>query len=50
MTDLAKLKLAFKSDGTTTAVLLMKRSVAIQKGLPIIGVFRYDIVVLLNNC
>ncbi|XP_004290230.1 PREDICTED: 3-ketoacyl-CoA thiolase 2, peroxisomal-like [Fragaria vesca subsp. vesca] len=52
MTDLAKLKPAFKSDGTTTAgnasqvsdgagaVLLMKRSVAIQKGLPIIGVFR----------
>ncbi|XP_050367104.1 3-ketoacyl CoA thiolase 1, peroxisomal-like [Argentina anserina] len=52
MSDLAKLKPAFKSDGTTTAgnasqvsdgagaVLLMKRSVAIQKGLPIFGVFR----------
>ncbi|XP_033508337.1 3-ketoacyl CoA thiolase 1, peroxisomal [Nicotiana tomentosiformis] len=50
--NLAKLKPAFKSDGTTTAgtasqvsdgaaaVLLMKRSVAMQKGLPILGVFR----------
>lgn len=78
LTNLAKLKPAFKSDGTTTAgtslyyrklffllkkvesnavfmnflgtasqvsdgaaaVLLMKRSVAMQKGLPILGVFR----------
>uniref|UniRef100_A0A5B6ZRT5 acetyl-CoA C-acyltransferase n=1 Tax=Davidia involucrata TaxID=16924 RepID=A0A5B6ZRT5_DAVIN len=52
MTDLAKLKPAFKKDGTTTAgnssqvsdgagaVLLMKRSLAMQKGLPILGVFR----------
>ncbi|XP_059296963.1 3-ketoacyl CoA thiolase 1, peroxisomal [Lycium ferocissimum] len=52
LTGLAKLKPAFKSDGTTTAgtasqvsdgaaaVLLMKRSVAMQKGLPILGVFR----------
>lgn len=52
MIDLAKLKPAFKLDGTTTAgnasqvsdgagaVLLMKRSLAIQKGLPILGVFR----------
>ncbi|KAJ4728525.1 3-ketoacyl-CoA thiolase 2, peroxisomal [Melia azedarach] len=52
MADLAKLKPAFKKDGTTTAgnasqvsdgagaVLLMKRSVAMQKGLPILGVFR----------
>ncbi|XP_050371997.1 3-ketoacyl-CoA thiolase 2, peroxisomal [Argentina anserina] len=50
--DLAKLKPVFKKDGTTTAgnssqvsdgagaVLLMKRSVANQKGLPILGVFR----------
>ncbi|XVE78057.1 hypothetical protein DITRI_Ditri13aG0113600 [Diplodiscus trichospermus] len=50
--DLAKLKPAFKKDGTTTAgnasqvsdgagaVLLMKRSLAMQKGLPILGVFR----------
>ncbi|CAL0303135.1 unnamed protein product [Lupinus luteus] len=50
--DLGKLKPVFKRDGTTTAgnssqvtdgagaVLLMKRSVAVQKGLPILGVFR----------
>ncbi|KAL9431265.1 hypothetical protein AB3S75_026447 [Citrus x aurantiifolia] len=50
--DLAKLKPAFRKDGTTTAgnasqvsdgagaVLLMKRSLAVQKGLPILGVFR----------
>ncbi|XP_043703300.1 3-ketoacyl-CoA thiolase 2, peroxisomal-like [Telopea speciosissima] len=49
---LAKLKPAFKKDGSTTAgtasqvtdgagaVLLMKRSLAMQKGLPILGVFR----------
>lgn len=55
LTDLAKLKPAFKKDGTTTAgnasqvsdgaaaVLLMKRSVAVQKGLPILGIFRYTI-------
>ncbi|CAN0897856.1 3-ketoacyl CoA thiolase 1, peroxisomal [Linum grandiflorum] len=52
LADLAKLKPAFKKDGSTTAgtasqvsdgagaVLLMKRSLAIQKGLPILGVFR----------
>ncbi|XP_031373364.1 3-ketoacyl-CoA thiolase 2, peroxisomal-like isoform X1 [Punica granatum] len=52
MADLAKLKPAFKKDGATTAgnasqvsdgaaaVLLMKRSMALQKGLPILGVFR----------
>ncbi|KAH6815160.1 peroxisomal 3-ketoacyl-CoA thiolase 3 [Perilla frutescens var. frutescens] len=52
MRDLAKLKPAFKTGGTTTAgnasqvsdgagaVLLMKRSLASQKGLPILGVFR----------
>lgn len=52
MNDLAKLKPAFKKNGSTTAgnasqisdgaaaVLLMKRSLAIQKGLPILGVFR----------
>ncbi|KAG6426798.1 hypothetical protein SASPL_111032 [Salvia splendens] len=52
MRDLAKLKPAFKSNGTTTAgnasqvsdgagaVLLMKRSLAMQKGLPILGIFR----------
>ncbi|CAI0393943.1 unnamed protein product [Linum tenue] len=50
--DLSKLKPAFKKDGSTTAgnasqvsdgagaVLLMKRSLAVQKGLPILGVFR----------
>ncbi|XP_075488057.1 3-ketoacyl-CoA thiolase 2, peroxisomal-like [Primulina tabacum] len=50
--DLAKLKPVFKKDGSTTAgnssqvsdgagaVLLMKRCVAVQKGLPILGVFR----------
>nr|GEU62460.1 3-ketoacyl-CoA thiolase 2, peroxisomal-like [Tanacetum cinerariifolium] len=52
LADLAKLKPSFKKDGTTTAgtasqisdgaaaVLLMKRSVALKKGLPILGVFR----------
>lgn len=52
VSDLAKLKPVFKKNGTTTAgnssqvsdgagaVLLMKRSVAMQKGLPILGVFR----------
>ncbi|KAF8392063.1 hypothetical protein HHK36_022404 [Tetracentron sinense] len=52
VSDLAKLKPAFKKDGTTTAgnssqvsdgagaVLLMKRSLAMKKGLPILGVFR----------
>ncbi|GAB4841316.1 3-ketoacyl-CoA thiolase 1, peroxisomal [Ancistrocladus abbreviatus] len=52
MADLAKLKPAFKKGGTTTAgnssqvsdgaavVLLMKRSVAMRKRLPILGVFR----------
>ncbi|XP_057743198.1 3-ketoacyl-CoA thiolase 2, peroxisomal [Arachis stenosperma] len=50
--DLGKLKPVFKKDGSTTAgnssqvsdgagaVLLMKRSTAMQKGLPILGVFR----------
>ncbi|CAI9290514.1 unnamed protein product [Lactuca saligna] len=52
LADLAKLKPVFKKDGSTTAgtssqvsdgagaVLLMKRSLAVQKGLPILGVFR----------
>ncbi|RZC03464.1 3-ketoacyl-CoA thiolase 2, peroxisomal isoform D [Glycine soja] len=52
LADLAKLKPAFQKDGTTTAgnasqisdgaaaVLLMKRRVAVQKGLPILGIFR----------
>ncbi|KAG6781459.1 hypothetical protein POTOM_014365 [Populus tomentosa] len=52
LTELGKLKPLFKKDGTTTAgnssqvsdgagaVLLMKRSVAMCKGLPILGVFR----------
>ncbi|KAL4384579.1 hypothetical protein GQ457_15G014620 [Hibiscus cannabinus] len=51
MTDLAKLKPTFKKNGTTTAgnasqvsdgagaVLLMKRSLAMQKELPILSVF-----------
>ncbi|KAG5401896.1 hypothetical protein IGI04_016503 [Brassica rapa subsp. trilocularis] len=52
LATLGKLKPVFKKDGTTTAgnssqvsdgagaVLLMKRSVATQKGLPVLGVFR----------
>ncbi|XP_024008362.1 3-ketoacyl-CoA thiolase 1, peroxisomal [Eutrema salsugineum] len=52
LSGLAKLKPVFKKDGTTTAgnssqvsdgagaVLLMRRSVAMQKGLAILGVFR----------
>ncbi|GLT68580.1 hypothetical protein SLA2020_407950 [Shorea laevis] len=52
LSDLSKLKPVFKKDGSTTAgnasqvsdgagaVLLMKRTVAMQKGLPILGVFR----------
>lgn len=52
MSILAKLKPAFKKSGTTTAgnasqvsdgagaVLVMKRSLAMQKGLPILGIFR----------
>ncbi|XP_021896968.1 3-ketoacyl-CoA thiolase 2, peroxisomal [Carica papaya] len=52
VSGLAKLKPVFKKDGSTTAgnssqvsdgagaVLLMKRSVAIRKGFPILGVFR----------
>ncbi|KAH0899829.1 hypothetical protein HID58_049397 [Brassica napus] len=53
MADLAKLKTVFKPNGSTTAVgnasqisdgagavLLMKRSLAMKKGLPILGIFR----------
>ncbi|XP_010484155.1 PREDICTED: 3-ketoacyl-CoA thiolase 1, peroxisomal-like isoform X2 [Camelina sativa] len=52
LSGLTKLKSVFKKDGTTTAgnssqlsdgagaVLLMRRNVAMQKGLPILGVFR----------
>lgn len=52
LSDLAKLRPVFKKDGSTTAgnssqvsdgagaVLLMKRSLAMQKGLPVLGVFR----------
>ncbi|CAH8278931.1 unnamed protein product [Arabidopsis lyrata] len=52
LADLAKLKTVFKQNGSTTAgnasqisdgagaVLLMKRSLAMKKGLPILGVFR----------
>lgn len=52
LADLTKLKPSFKKDGTSTAgnssqisdgagaVLLMKRSLATNKGLPILGVFR----------
>ncbi|KAK6929619.1 Thiolase, C-terminal [Dillenia turbinata] len=52
LSDLAKLKPVFKRDGSTTAgnssqvsdgagaVLLMKRRVAMSKGLPILGIFR----------
>ncbi|KAH0925517.1 hypothetical protein HID58_017773 [Brassica napus] len=52
LATLGKLKPVFKKDGTTTAgnssqvsdgagaVLLMRRSVATQKGLPVLGVFR----------
>ncbi|KAL9406969.1 hypothetical protein Peur_003941 [Populus x canadensis] len=57
LADLGKLKAVFKKDGTTTAgnssqisdgaaaVLLMKRSVAMRKGLPVLGVFRTFVVV-----
>jgi len=57
LADLSKLKAVFKKDGTTTAgnssqvtdgagaVLLMKRSIAVQKGLPILGVFRSFVAV-----
>ncbi|KAG5529464.1 hypothetical protein RHGRI_030001 [Rhododendron griersonianum] len=50
-----KTEARFKKDGTTTAgnssqmsdgagaVLLMKRSIAMQKGLPILGVFRCEL-------
>ncbi|CAA2971932.1 3-ketoacyl- thiolase 2, peroxisomal-like [Olea europaea subsp. europaea] len=56
MTDLAKLKPAFNKNGSTTAgnasqvsdgagaVLLMKRSLAMKKGLPILGVFSFSAV------
>lgn len=52
LSGLAKLKTIFRKDGSTTAgnasqvsdgagaVLLMKRSIAVRKGLPILGVFR----------
>ncbi|XP_048429646.1 3-ketoacyl CoA thiolase 1, peroxisomal-like [Pyrus x bretschneideri] len=42
MNDLAKLQPAFKPDGSTTAgnASQVKRSLAMQKGLPILGVFR----------
>ncbi|CAM6081695.1 unnamed protein product [Calypogeia fissa] len=52
LADLKKLKPLFKKDGSTTAgnssqvtdgaaaALLMKRGLAVQKGLPILGVFR----------
>ncbi|XP_051129380.1 3-ketoacyl-CoA thiolase 2, peroxisomal [Andrographis paniculata] len=55
--DLGKLKPVFKKDGSTTAgnssqvsdgagaVLLMKRRVAMEKGLPILGVFRTFVAV-----
>ncbi|GJQ90664.1 3-ketoacyl-CoA thiolase 2, peroxisomal [Tanacetum coccineum] len=54
LVDLAKLKPVFKKDRSTTAgtssqvsdgvvvVLLMKRSLALQKGLPILSVFRCE--------
>eukprot|EP00897_Mesotaenium_endlicherianum_P001829 jgi/Mesen1/1674/ME000137S00587 len=57
LADLAKLKTVFKKDGTTTAgnssqvsdgagaVLLMKRSEAVRRGLPILGVFRSFVAV-----
>ncbi|XP_078427666.1 3-ketoacyl-CoA thiolase 2, peroxisomal-like [Wolffia australiana] len=57
VSGLAKLKPVFKKDGTTTAgnssqvtdgagaVLLMKRSLAMKKGLPILGIFRSFVAV-----
>lgn len=57
VSGLAKLKPVFKKDGTTTAgnssqvsdgagaVLLMRRDVAMQKGLPILGIFRSFVAV-----
>ncbi|KAJ6334299.1 hypothetical protein OIU78_011236 [Salix suchowensis] len=61
LADLSRLKPAFKKDGTTTAgnssqvsdgagaVLLMKRSLAAQKGLPVLGVFRSSQVITSEN-
>ncbi len=55
--ELAELKPAFKKGGSTTAgntsqvsdgagaVLLMKRRVALEKGIPVLGVFRSFVVV-----
>lgn len=36
------------SDGAA-AVLLMKRSLAVQKGLPIVGVFRWETTAFANS-
>uniref|UniRef100_A0A803M9V2 acetyl-CoA C-acyltransferase n=1 Tax=Chenopodium quinoa TaxID=63459 RepID=A0A803M9V2_CHEQI len=60
--DLAKLKPVFKKSGTTTAgnssqvtdgagaVLLMKRSIAMHKGLPLLGVFRLLVALVADYC
>jgi acetyl-CoA acyltransferase 1 len=57
LAELAKLKPAFKKGGSTTAgnssqvsdgagaVLLMKRRVALEKGIPVLGVFRSFVAV-----
>ncbi|ONK63730.1 uncharacterized protein A4U43_C07F18320 [Asparagus officinalis] len=57
VSGLAKLRAVFKKDGSTTAgnssqvsdgagaVLLMRRDVAMQKGLPILGIFRSFVAV-----
>jgi acetyl-CoA acyltransferase 1 len=57
LADLAKLKAVFKKNGSTTAgnssqvsdgaaaVLLMKRRIALEKGLPVLGVFRSFVAV-----
>jgi acetyl-CoA acyltransferase 1 len=57
LADLAKLKAVFKKNGSTTAgnssqvsdgaaaVLLMKRRIALEKGIPVLGVFRSFVAV-----
>ncbi|CAM6037668.1 unnamed protein product [Sphagnum compactum] len=57
LADLAKLKAVFKKNGSTTAgnssqvsdgaaaVLLMKRRTALEKGIPVLGVFRSFVAV-----
>lgn len=60
MAELSKLKPAFKKDGSTTAgnssqvsdgasaVLLMRRGLAVRRGIPILGIFRSFVAVGVN--